>query len=140
MVAMAISAGAATPVFTEDFSKAERASFPRPDGVGRPVLGEGGAAGRYLELPGAPLESYAAMFGPANKENWSARRGFQPRARDGVFRCSGVSINGVGGYRAQVAPAKKELELLKGDETVAKAPFVWENASDPGPGADSENG
>lgn len=131
VIAGSVGAGwAAAPVYTEDFSKAEPGKLPSTLMVldGQFSVKED-AAGRYLELPGAPLESYAAMFGPANKENWSAQARFSASSQGRRFPVFGVSINGVGGYRAQVAPAKKELELLKGDETVARAPFVWENGS-----------
>ena len=37
----------------------------------------------------------------------------------------GLSAHGLSGYRCYVTPAKKELELLKGDETVASMPFDW---------------
>lgn len=37
----------------------------------------------------------------------------------------GISVHGMSGYRLLVTPAKKELELVKGDETLASVPFTW---------------
>jgi hypothetical protein len=41
------------------------------------------------------------------------------------FPTFGVGLNGVGGHRLQVSPAKKLLELYKGDEVLASAPYAW---------------
>lgn len=40
----------------------------------------------------------------------------------------GVSVHGLSGYRLYISPAKKLLELLKGnDQVVASAPFTWKS-------------
>ena len=39
----------------------------------------------------------------------------------------GVSVHGMSGYRFYVNPAKKLLELVKADQVVASAPFVWKS-------------
>src|SRR6185503_8288000 len=39
------------------------------------------------------------------------------------FPTFSVGLNGVGGYKLQVSPAKKALELSRGDEVVATVPF-----------------
>jgi hypothetical protein len=35
----------------------------------------------------------------------------------------------VGGYKLQVSPAKKILELFRGEEVVTNAPLAWESGS-----------
>lgn len=87
------------------------------------------AGNRFLELPGAPLDSFGFMFGPAGKENWSAQARIFATAAGRRFPVFGVSINGYNGYRAQVAPAKRALELLEGDEVRASVPFQWQSGS-----------
>lgn len=124
-------ASAAEPArFVEDFTRAELGKPPASlmilEGQFR-VKEEGG--NRFLELPGAPLDSFAAIFGSAGKEGWGAQARCWGTLQGRRYPVFGVSINGVGGYRLQVAPAKREVELLKGDETVARAPFVWQNGS-----------
>lgn len=37
----------------------------------------------------------------------------------------GVSVHGMSGYRLLITPAKKVLELVKGDETLSSTPFTW---------------
>ena len=87
------------------------------------VKQEGG--NKYLELPGAPLDAFGFMFGP------SARHGNEISARmfgtkkGRRFPVFGVSLNGVNGYRLQVTPAKRAIELLKAGAVVAKVPFRW---------------
>lgn len=41
----------------------------------------------------------------------------------------GVSVHGMSGYRLLVNPPLKQLELVKGDEVLAKAAFAWETDS-----------
>ncbi len=123
---------AAEVLFREDFTRAELGTLPeafmRLEGQFS-VKEEREGGNRYLELPGAPLESYAVMFGPGNRENWGAQARFQATGQGRRFPVFGVSINGVGGYLVQVAPAKKLLEILKGEDLVASVPFVWESDS-----------
>ena len=80
---------------------------------------------KYLELPGAPLDAFGFMFGPSARHGneISARMfGTKKGRRYPVF---GIALNGVNGYRLQVAPAKRAIELLKGSAVVAKVPFRW---------------
>ena len=80
---------------------------------------------KYLELPGAPLDAFGFMFGPSARHGneISARMfGTKKGRRYPVF---GIALNGVNGYRLQVAPAKRAIELLKGSTVVAKVPFRW---------------
>ncbi|WP_395739234.1 hypothetical protein [Prosthecobacter sp.] len=37
----------------------------------------------------------------------------------------GVSVHGMSGHRLIVNPAKKSLDLMKGDQTLATVPFTW---------------
>lgn len=121
---------AAEPVLSQDFSKAAVGKPPEGflilDGLFE-VKEEG--ADRWLELPGAPLESYGVMFGAGNKENWGAQAKVFGTGQGRRYPVFGVSLNGVAGYRIQVAPAKRAIELLKGDEPRVTAPFVWESGT-----------
>lgn len=121
---------AAEVAFAEDFSAVAPGKVPETFLVldGRfSVVEEGG--NRCLELAGAPLEAFGAMFGPANKEDWGAQARFQGTGQGRRFPVFGVSVNSVAGYRVQVSPAKKVLELLKGDVVQASVPFAWQSGS-----------
>ena len=61
--------GAAKPLYTQDFEKAEVDKVP--DGM---LVLDGGFAvkattgGKVLELPGDPLETFGVLFGPTEKD------------------------------------------------------------------------
>ena len=117
---------AAEPLYQNNFEQTETDNVPDEflvlDGDFA-VKQEGG--NKYLELPGAPLDAFGFMFGP------SARHGNEISARmfgtkkGRRFPVFGVSLNGVYGYRLQVTPAKRAIELLKAGAVVAKVPFRW---------------
>jgi hypothetical protein len=75
--------------------------------------------------PGTELVEASAQFGD------SAAGGASIQAR--VFASKkgrstprfGLSVHGMAGYRLYVNPAKKQLELVKADQTLATAPFTW---------------
>lgn len=113
-----------------DFEKMEVGSVPEDflvlDG-GFAVREEKG--NRFLELPGAPLDSFGVLLGPtADAGNSVAARIFGS-ARGRRTPTFGVGLNGQGGYKLQVAPGKKMLELQKGDSVVKSIPFEWESGT-----------
>lgn len=129
-VAGPVHAATPEPLFRQDFGQTEVGALPEGflvlDGQFG-VKAEG--AERFLELPGAPLDTYGVMFGPARKEDWGALARFYGTSQGRRFPSFGVSVGGVGGYRVQVSPAKRALELLKGDDVLASSTFAWESGS-----------
>ena len=122
----ALTTYAAEPLYQTNFEKTKTGEVPEDflvlDGDFA-VKQEGG--NKYLELPGAPLDAFGFMFGPSARHGneISARMfGTKKGRRYPVF---GIALNGVNGYRLQVAPAKRAIELLKGSAVVAKVPFLW---------------
>ena len=122
----ALTTHAAEPLYQTNFEKTKTGEVPEDflvlDGDFA-VKQEGG--NKYLELPGAPLDAFGFMFGPSARHGneISARMfGTKKGRRYPVF---GIALNGVNGYRLQVAPAKRAIELLKGSAVVAKVPFRW---------------
>ena len=122
----AFTALAAEPLYKNNFEKTQIGEVPDDflvlDGDFAVMQGN---ANKYLELPGAPLDAFGFMFGPSARHGneISARMfGTKKGRRYPVF---GVALNGVNGYRLQVAPAKRAIELLKGSAVVAKVPFRW---------------
>ena len=84
---------------------------------------------KFIELPGSPLDSFGIMFGPSARQSneISARiYGTKKGRRYPVF---GVAMNGVNGYRLQVNPAKRSIELLKGKIVIAETAFRWPSGS-----------
>jgi hypothetical protein len=82
-------------------------------------------SGKVLELPGEPLDTFGMLFGPSAKDAVSASARFFGTKKGRKFPTFGISLNGVGGYRLQVSPAKQQLEFVKGDEPKLGVPFVW---------------
>ena len=82
---------------------------------------------KFLELPGAPLDTFGVLFGPTAETGISASARFSASKQGRKFPTFGVSINGVAGYRLQVSPAKKTLEIYKGDEPKTSVPFEWQS-------------
>jgi hypothetical protein len=115
-------------LYSQDFQKLP--AGPLPDEfmvLGGEFTVKVDGTNHFLELPGAPLDSFAVQFGPGDKENQSvgARIYGTGKSRRGpVF---GVGLGGVSGFKLQVSPAKKALELLKDQEFRASVPFEWKS-------------
>jgi hypothetical protein len=116
----------AEPLYKNDFESAEVGKLP----PGMMVMAGDFAVkqdkdGKYLELPGEPLDTFGLLFGPSVKDEVSASARFFGTKKGRKFPAFGVSLNGVGGYRLQVSAAKGELEFFKGDESKLSVPYPW---------------
>jgi len=118
------------PLFTEDFQKAPTGKVPDGFAVmsGGFVVAEDGGD-KFLELPGAPLDTFGLLFGPAEKPPLSASARFFGTKSGRKFPAFGISLGGLGGYRLQVSPGKRALEVFKGDESLANVPHEWTNGA-----------
>lgn len=124
--ALALPLGAAEPLYQNDFEAAEVNKTPAEMMVmagSFEVKQE--QEGKFLELPGEPLDTFGLLFGPSAKDGVSASARFFGTKKGRKFPTFGVSLNGVGGYRLQVSPAKSMLEFVKNDEPKQSVPFVW---------------
>ena len=126
--AMQIQAAPAAPLFAENFEKSVLEKVPE----GMLVLGgefavkaEGG--NKFLELPGAPLGTFGVLFGPSQSADVTVSARIHGTGKGRRFPVFGVGLNGVSGYRLQVAPAKKALDLYKGEELKLSVPLAWES-------------
>jgi hypothetical protein len=124
----AVAVGGAKPLFEQDFSKVDLNQVPADflvlDGQFA-VKEEGG--NRFLELPGAPLDTFGALFGPSAPAGLQVSGRILSTKQGRKFPIFGVGVNGVPGFRLQVAPAKKALELFKGEELKLTVPFDWQS-------------
>lgn len=84
---------------------------------------------RFLEGPDAPADDYALLFGPAGKDGLAVSARLHGTRRGRRMPVLAVGLNGLGGYELQLAPAKRALELFKGDERVASVPCGWESGT-----------
>ncbi len=83
----------------------------------------------FLELPGSPLDTFGALFGPASAAPGSLEGRFFGSKQGRKFPTFGLSLRGAGGYRLQVSPGKGQLEIYKGDEPIAGVPFAWQSGT-----------
>lgn len=130
LFALAICSAAAEapkPVFSESFDSAATGN-KLPEGfkvlAGGFVVQQDGSA-KFMELPGAPLDTFGVLFGPSEKAPLSVTAKIFGTKTGRKFPAFGVSLGGAGGYRLQVSAAKKMLEVFKGDEVRASVPFDW---------------
>lgn len=127
-LAWAANAQAARVLYQNDFSQAQAGPLPdeflvyegafevKPDG-----------SGKLVELPGAPLDTFGFYFGPAEKENIAVSARFNSTSKGRLRPTFAVSLGPSGQFKLQMSPAKKALELFKGDAVVQSAPFDWQS-------------
>jgi len=80
---------------------------------------------KFLELPGAPLDTFGLLFGPSEKPPLSASARFYGIKSGRKLPTFAIGLGGLGGYRVQVSPGKKALEVCKGDESLANVAHEW---------------
>ena len=133
-MALAASAQEASPaakaLYECDFEKAEAGKVPEDmmvlDGAWSVKADSGN---KFLELPGAPLDSFGVLFGPAQKGGGSVTARVFGTSKGRRQPAISVGLGGVGGFKLQIAPGKRVIELLKGDEIVTNAPCAWESGA-----------
>src|SRR5439155_11944192 len=86
---------------------------------------------KCLDLPGAPLDTFGLLFGPTEKEDTAVSARIFGTGKGRRYPTFAVGLNGQGtsAYRLQVSPAKKALELFKGDEVKASVPYEWQSGT-----------
>jgi hypothetical protein len=113
-------------LYENDFAKAEIGKVPDGMTVLDGAFAVRAADGhRFLELPGAPLDSFVVLFGPSCKDNVAVEARVFGTATGRRYPTFALSLNGGGGYRLKVSPGRRALELFKGDEPQLAVPFVW---------------
>lgn len=122
------AAGDAKPLYEMNFEQAKTGAVPEDflilDG-GFEVKQEEG--NKFLELPGAPLDSFGALFGPSEKSDVAVSARIRSTNKGRRYPTFGVGLNGQSGYKLQVSPGKKALEIYKGDTVAASVPYDWKS-------------
>lgn len=116
------------PLYENDFQSAEVGKVPDDflvlDGAFA-VKSDG--TNKFLELPGAPLDSFGVLFGPTEKEDIEVTARIKGTNRGRRYPTFGIGLNGQEGYKLQVSPAKKLLELYKADEVIGSVGYEWKS-------------
>jgi hypothetical protein len=124
----ALGADVTKPLYENNFEKAAPGSVPEDFLVlegAFAVKEEGG--NKFLELPGSPLDTFGVLFGPTEKEGIAVSARIYGTAKGRRFPAFGVGLNGAGGYKLQISPAKKLVEIYRGDSAVASVAYEWES-------------
>jgi hypothetical protein len=123
-------ANAAPALYTNNFESAQLDQVPDDmlvlDGAFA-VKQEGG--NKFLELPGAPLDTFGVLFGPTTNADVAVTAKIYGTGKGRRYPTFGVGLNGAGGYKLKVAPSKNEIELYKGDNLLTSAPFKWKSGT-----------
>jgi hypothetical protein len=80
---------------------------------------------KYLELPGAPLDTFGVLFGPTTNAGVCVSARIYGTGKGRRYPQFGVGLDGQNGYKLKVSPAKDAVEIYKGDESAASVPFHW---------------
>jgi hypothetical protein len=127
---VALTASAQTPadkvLFNNDFESADADSVPEELMV---LAGQFSVkeidGNKAVELPGAPLEDFGALFGPAESEGVAVRARIRSESSKRLVPRFGVGLSGVSGYRLLVSPGQNALQLLEDQQVVVSSPFDW---------------
>ena len=114
-------AAAEKPLYENNFEKAEAGKLPEELKFATgdfTVKAEGG--NKFLELPGAPLDSFNVQFGPTESADVAVSARIYGTANGRRY-----PVFGVGGYRLQVSPGKKALELYQDQDVRASVAYDW---------------
>jgi hypothetical protein len=114
------------PSFENNFEAAEPGKLPEgfEFAVGDFTVKQEGT-NKFLELPGSPLDSYSVQFGPVESADIAVSGRIFGTMKGRRAPTFGVGLGGVGGFKLQVAPGKKMLELLKDQDVKASTAFDW---------------
>jgi hypothetical protein len=126
-VALLIAADVAP--YTNDFEKAQVGKVPEDimvlDGTFAVRSVDGN---KCLELAGDPVGSFGALFGPDGLVAMDVKARIWSAAAGKRFPEAGIGADDAGGYKLFTVPARHLLQLRKGDDPVASAPFQWQTA------------
>jgi len=122
------SFAAPAPIYTNNFESAELDKVPDDMLVldGNFVVKQD-QGNKFLELPGAPLDTFGVLFGPTTNADVAVTARILATSKGRRYPTFGVGLNGAGGYKLKVAPSKNQVELYKGDDVIASAPFKWKS-------------
>ena len=84
---------------------------------------------KYVELPGAPLDTYGVLFGPTTNAGVCVSARIYGTSKGRRFPAFGIGLYGQNGCKLRVSPAKDALEIFKGDQSVASVPYHWKTGA-----------
>ena len=123
--------------FGEDAPEAFSADFEKetvgelPDGVmeieGTFTVKAENEKNKVLHMSESPLNENAVILGPSFEGAGTVEVRVKADKKRRSYPRFGIGAHGISGYRLRVVAAKKQLELVKGEEVVLTAPFEWKS-------------
>jgi len=125
-----VAADSPTPAYVSNFAKEEAGKTPDDlmvlDGTFTVQEFDGG---KCLELAADPIGSFGALFGPDGLVGTDVKARIWGATTGKRFPELGVGTNEAGGYKLFAVPARRLIEIRKGDDPVASAPYDWAGGS-----------
>lgn len=84
---------------------------------------------KLLELPGEPLEDYGLLFAKSSRASQAVSARFKSENVRRTFPTFAVGLFGVSGFKLQVSPAKRALEILRGGEVRGSVEYQWQSGA-----------
>ena len=117
-------------LYTNDFEQAALDSLP--DGF-REAQGDfavkQSGGNKVLEAPSSPADQYFVLFGPVTNSGVVVTARVSGTSKGRRMPSFGIGLNGGAGFRLVASPAKGNLEIYKGDTSMATAPLEWKTGS-----------
>jgi hypothetical protein len=82
-----------------------------------------------LEMGPDPLKASGILFGPGDKNEYTVSARIKTAATGKRFPEFGLGSCGPNQFKLWMMPATGELQLLSGDDAVAKIPYKWESGT-----------
>jgi hypothetical protein len=120
-----LTAAAPAPSFSETFNAMPLGKPPKEKILivaGAFQVKDLGGGNKVLELPGDPLETFGAMFGPADSNTIDVRAKVWAAATGKRYPEFGIGAADVSGYKLLLLPRQKRLVIRKAEVEVATAP------------------
>jgi hypothetical protein len=84
---------------------------------------------KLLEMGPDPLKASGILFGPGDKNEYTVSARIKTSATGKRFPEFGLGSCGPNQFKLWVMPATGELQILSGDDTVAKTAYKWQSGA-----------
>jgi hypothetical protein len=115
-------------LFEDTFSEATPGELPDGYLVLQGLFSVAASDGNnFLELPGAPLETFGVLFGPSQPHGVELETRIRATKDGRKFPVFMAGLNGGNGYKIRVLPGRNGLELARGEEVLDRGSFRWKS-------------
>ena len=79
----------------------------------------------FIELAGDPLDSQGFLIGSAGFTTGIVSARIQASSSGKRFPEFGIGAGGPNGYKVWIMPAVNQVQIIRGEQTLATAPYAW---------------